>query len=320
MNKNRICDIFSIRYPVIQGGMVWCSGWRLASAVSNAGGLGLIGAGSMHPEMLREHIKRTREATSSAFGVNIPLLYPEPEAVMQIIEEEKVPVVVTSAGNPAKWTSWLKQRGVVVGHVVSGSTFARKCEDAGVDVVIAEGCEAGGHNGREETTTMVLVPLIRKAVSMPLVAAGGIGSGEAMAAAMALGAEGVQIGSLFASSEESSAHPGFKNLITTLGEGDTRLLLKKISPVRLIRNSFSDRIAEAEAAGATREMLAEMLGKGRAKKGMFEGDLTEGELEIGQISASIDRIEPVHLIMQRIIAEYNRCRETIFFAENFSFD
>lgn len=320
MNKNRICDIFSIRYPVIQGGMVWCSGWRLASAVSNAGGLGLLGAGSMHPEMLREHIKRTREATSSTFGVNVPLLYPEPEAVMQIIAEERVPVVVTSAGNPAKWTAWLKQRGIVVGHVVSGSLFARKCEDAGVDVVIAEGCEAGGHNGREETTTMVLVPLVRKAVSLPLVAAGGIGSGEAMAAAMALGAEGVQIGSLFAASEESSAHPGFKNLITTLREGDTRLLLKKIAPVRLIRNPFSDRILEAEAAGATREVLLELLGKGRAKLGMFEGDLTEGELEIGQISACIDRIEPVHQIMRRIITEYNLCRERIFSAENFRFD
>jgi enoyl-[acyl-carrier protein] reductase II len=299
--------------------MVWCSGWKLASAVSNAGGLGLIGAGSMHPEMLREHIRKTREATSCTFGVNVPLLYPETEAIMQIIAEENVPVVVTSAGNPVKWTSWLKQKGIVVGHVVSGSAFAGKCEDAGVDVVIAEGFEAGGHNGRDETATMVLVPVVRRAVSLPLVAAGGIGSGESMLAAMALGAEGVQIGSLFAASEESSAHPDFKKLITTLKDGDTRLLLKKLSPVRLIRNRFSDQIAEAEAVGASGEKLAEMLGRGRAKKGMFEGDLTDGELEIGQISACINRIEPVHMIMQRLIAEYTSCREKVASGDIFCF-
>lgn len=300
---SRICDLFSIRYPVIQGGMVWCSGWRLASAVSNAGGLGLLGAGSMHPETLQEQIRKTRAATSLSFGVNVPLMYPEIEHIMEIIAAEKVPVVFTSAGSPGKWTRWLQSRGIVVAHVVSGVRFARKCEEARVDAVVAEGFEAGGHNGREETTTMVLVPAVRKAVSLPLLAAGGIGSGAAMVAAMALGAEGVQIGSLFAVAEESSAHPGFKELVTTLGEGDTKLALKKLAPVRLIKNSFFHLVAEAEDRGASKEELATLLGRGRAKKGIFEGDLEEGELEIGQVSSMINAVEPVAVIMKRLIRE-----------------
>lgn len=307
---SRICDLFSIRYPVIQGGMVWCSGWRLASAVSNAGGLGLLGAGSMHPETLQEQIRKTRAATSLPFGVNVPLMYPEIEQIMEIIAAEKVPVVFTSAGSPGKWTRWLQSRGIVVAHVVSGVRFARKCEEARVDAVVAEGFEAGGHNGREETTTMVLVPAVRKAVSLPLLAAGGIGSGAAMVAAMALGAEGVQIGSLFAVAEESSAHPGFKELVTTLGEGDTLLALKKLAPVRLIKNSFYHLVAEAEDRGASKEELAALLGKGRAKRGIFEGDLENGELEIGQVASMISAVEPVAVIMDRLIreAEETTCR------------
>ena len=307
---SRICDLFSIRYPVIQGGMVWCSGWRLASAVSNAGGLGLLGAGSMHPETLQVQIRKTRAATSLPFGVNVPLMYPEIEHIMEIIAAEKVPVVFTSAGSPGKWTRWLKSRGIVVAHVVSGVRFARKCEEAGVDAVVAEGFEAGGHNGREETTTMVLVPAVRKAVSLPLLAAGGIGSGAAMVAAMALGAEGVQIGSLFAVAEESSAHSGFKELVTTLGEGDTQLALKKLAPVRLIKNSFYHLVAEAEDRGASKEELAALLGKGRAKRGIFEGDLENGELEIGQVASMINSVEPVAVIMERLIreAEETTCR------------
>lgn len=302
---NRICELFSIRYPIIQGGMVWCSGWRLASAVSEAGGLGLIGAGSMHPETLREHIVKTRNATSQNFGVNVPLLYPEMEIIMQIIAEEKVPIVFTSAGSPAKWTNWLKERGIIVAHVVSGSVFALKCEQAGVDAIVAEGFEAGGHNGRDETTTMTLIPAVRKATSLPLIAAGGIGSGGAMAAALALGAEGVQIGSLFAASEESSAHPRFKQLITTLKEGDTKLSIKKLAPVRLIKNKFFELVDNAEQNGASKEELLSLLGKGRAKRGIFEGDLEEGELEIGQVSSTIDTIEPVSRIFDKLINEYN---------------
>jgi enoyl-[acyl-carrier protein] reductase II len=302
---NPICKIFSIQLPIIQGGMVWCSGWRLASAVSNCGGLGLIGAGSMHPETLREHIRKTRQATSKPFGVNVPLLYPEIDQIMEIIAGEKVPIVFTSAGSPAKWTGWLKDRGIIVAHVVSGSYFATKCEQAGVDAIVAEGFEAGGHNGRDETTTLALIPAVRQATSLPLAAAGGIGSGTAMAAAMALGADGVQIGSLFAASEESSAHPDFKNLITQLKEGDTRLSLKKLAPVRLIKNKFYQEVEEAELRGAPKEELIALLGKGRAKKGMFEGDLDNGELEIGQVSSMINRVEPVAVIMKRVVAEYN---------------
>jgi enoyl-[acyl-carrier protein] reductase II len=302
---NPICKTFSIQLPIIQGGMVWCSGWRLASAVSNCGGLGLIGAGSMHPEILREHIRKTRQATGKPFGVNVPLLYPEIDQIMEIIAGEKVPIVFTSAGSPAKWTGWLKDRGIIVAHVVSGSYFAAKCEQAGVDAIVAEGFEAGGHNGRDETTTLALIPVVRKATSLPLAAAGGIGSGCAMAAAMALGADGVQIGSLFAASEESSAHPDFKNLITQLKEGDTRLSLKKLAPVRLIKNNFYKEVEEAELRGAPKEELIALLGKGRAKKGMFEGDLDNGELEIGQVSSMINRVEPVAVIMRRVVAEYN---------------
>lgn len=302
---NRICQIFSIQYPIVQGGMVWCSGWRLASAVSNNGGLGLIGAGSMHPETLREHIQKARAATQKPFGVNVPLLYPEMETIMQIIAEEKVSIVFTSAGSPAKWTGWLKDKGILVGHVVSSSNFAVKCEQAGVDVIVAEGFEAGGHNGREETTTLALIPSVRNATCLPIIAAGGIGSGTAIAATLALGADGVQIGSLFAASVESSAHDEFKNLITRLKEGETKLSLKKLAPVRLIKNSFFNQVEEAEQRGASREELAALLGKGRAKKGIFDGDLENGELEIGQISATIDQIEPVEVIIKRLITEYN---------------
>ena len=302
---NRICKIFGIQYPIIQGGMVWCSGWRLASAVSNCGGLGLIGAGSMHPETLREHIRKTRMATGKPFGVNVPLLYPEMDVLMAIIAEEKVPIVFTSAGSPAKWTGWLKKQGIIVAHVVSSSYFAAKCEQAGVDVIVAEGFEAGGHNGREESTTLTLIPAVRQATALPLVAAGGIGSGEAIAAAIALGAEGVQIGSLFAASEESSAHPAFKQLLTRLKEGDTKLMLKQLAPVRLIKNHFFREVEEAELRGASKDELAALLGKGRAKKGMFEGDLENGELEIGQSASMIRAIEPVSVIMERLISEYN---------------
>jgi len=302
---NPVCKIFSIQFPIIQGGMVWCSGWRLASAVSNCGGLGLIGAGSMHPETLREHIQKTRQATGKPFGVNVPLLYPEMEQIMEIIADEKVPIVFTSAGSPAKWTGWLKDKGIIVAHVVSGSYFAAKCEQAGVDAIVAEGFEAGGHNGRDETTTLTLIPAVRRATALPLIAAGGIGSGGAMAAAMALGADGVQIGSLFAASEESSAHPDFKNLITQLKEGDTKLSLKKLAPVRLIKNKFYQEVEAAELRGSPKEELIALLGKGRAKKGMFEGDLDNGELEIGQVASMITRVEPVAVIMKRLVAEYN---------------
>jgi len=301
---NPICKLFSIRYPIVQGGMVWCSGWRLASAVSNAGGLGLLGAGSMHPENLRAHIRKTREVTRFPFGVNVPLLYPEMEQVMQIIAEERVPVVFTSAGSPAKWTGWLKSHGILVAHVVSSSYFARKCEEAGVDAVVAEGFEAGGHNGREETTTLALVPAVRKATSLPLLAAGGVASGAAMLAVMSLGADGVQIGSRFAVSEESSAHPAFKQLVAGLSEGGTQLALKKLAPVRLIKNKFFEEVNQAELRGASADELAALLGKGRAKKGMFEGDLEQGELEIGQVSALINRVEPVAAIMENILQEY----------------
>jgi enoyl-[acyl-carrier protein] reductase II len=316
---NRICQLFGIKYPIIQGGMVWCSGWRLAAAVSNAGGLGLLGAGSMHPEILKENIVKTKSATDFPFGVNVPLLYPEIDAIFKIIDEEKVPVVFTSAGSPAKWTHWLKERGITVVHVVSSSVFAQKCESAGTDAVVAEGFEAGGHNGREETTTLTLIPGVRKTISLPLIAAGGIGSGASMLAAMALGAEGVQIGSLFAVSEESSAHPEFKNLILRLKEGDTQLALKKLTPVRLIKNSFFKKVHEAESSGAGADDLQTLLGRGRAKKGIFEGDLEEGELEIGQISALINKIEPVSTIMERLLAEYKSCREKIANSEEFSF-
>lgn len=293
--ENRICKLFGIEFPIIQGGMVWCSGWRLASAVSNAGGLGLIGAGSMHPDNLRHHIRSCREALlpGRTFGVNVPLLYPQIEEIMNIIEEEKVPIVFTSAGSPKKWTPFLKERGVVVAHVVSSSAFAVKCQEAGVDAVVAEGFEAGGHNGREETTTFCLIPAVREAISIPLIAAGGVSSRASYNAAFVLGADGVQIGTRFALCSESSAHESFKEYCRGLPEGGTRLLLKKLAPARLVDNDFSKAVAEAENRGASAEELRELLGKGRAKRGIFEGDLSQGELEIGQAATMIRHPETV---------------------------
>ena len=303
--QNRINALFGIRYPIVSGGMVWCSGWRLASAVSRAGGLGLIGAGSMHPEVLREHIAKCRVATDKPFGVNVPLLYPEIETIMKIIVEERVPIVFTSAGNPKTWTRKLKDEGIKVAHVVSSSKFAAKCEEAEVDAVVAEGFEAGGHNGAEETSTMVLLPHVRRQISIPLIAAGGISTGEAMLAAMALGAEGVQVGTRFALTAESSASDEFKRLCTELKEGDTMLALKKVGATRLIKNPFYDRVKEAEDRGASADELRELLGRGRAKKGIFEGDLTEGELEIGQIASLITDIPSAEEVVAKIIKEYN---------------
>lgn len=303
---NRICELFSISYPVIQGGMVWCSGWRLASAVSNAGGLGLLGAGSMHPEVLREHIRKCRAATEKPFGVNVPLMYPEIETLMQILIGEGVKIVFTSAGNPKTWTTHLKAQGITVAHVVSSSKFARKCEEAGVDAVVAEGFEAGGHNGREETTTLCLIPAVRRATALPLIAAGGIGTGEAMLAAQALGAEGVQIGTRFALTRESSAHENFKRFCLGLHEGDTKLLLKKLSPTRLVKGDFSTAVEEAESRGASSEELRLLLGRGRAKKGIFEGDLKEGELEIGQVASLFRDLKSVEEVMAEITEDYRK--------------
>lgn len=302
---NRICDLFGIKYPVIQGGMVWCSGWRLASAVSSAGGLGLIGAGSMHPEVLREHIQKCKKATDNPFGVNVPLMYPEIETIMNILVEEGVKIVFTSAGSPKKWTGFLKKHDVTVVHVVSSALFAAKCEEAGVDAIVAEGFEAGGHNGREETTTLCLIPSVRKATSLPLLAAGGIGTGEAMYAAMALGADGVQIGTRFALTHESSANSAFKDFCLKLNEGDTRLMLKKLAPTRLAKNEFFNEVEEAENRGATPEEMRELLGRGRAKKGIFEGDLIVGELEIGQVSAIINECPTVDSVMHQLISSFN---------------
>ncbi|WP_288910646.1 nitronate monooxygenase [uncultured Bacteroides sp.] len=305
---NRITSLFGIKYPIIQGGMVWCSGWRLASAVSNAGGLGLLGAGSMHPETLREHIQKCQAATTKPFGVNIPLMYPEIETIMQIVADEKVRIVFTSAGSPKKWTGWLKERGITVVHVVSSSRFAVKAEEAGVDAIVAEGFEAGGHNGREETTTLCLIPAVRAVTSLPLIAAGGIATGRAMLAVRTLGAEGVQIGTRFALTAESSASEAFKNYCLQLEEGDTRLMLKKLSPVRLVRNKFRSDVEIAEARGASEEELRLLLGRGRAKLGMFEGNLEEGELEIGQASSllcgkGIQTVEEVVNDLQKEYAE-----------------
>lgn len=302
---NRITKLFGIRYPMISGGMVWCSGWRLASAVSNHGGLGLLGAGSMHPETLEEHIRKMHRATDKPWGINVPLLYPEMDRIIEIILREKVKIVFTSAGSPKKWTPLLQRNKIKVVHVVSSTAFARKCEEAGCDAVVAEGFEAGGHNGREETTTLALIPQVRRAVSLPLIAAGGIASGRGMLAAMALGAEGVQIGTRFALSEESSAHERFKQKCITLDEGDTILSLKKLSPTRLIRNEFYRQVEQAENAGASAEEIAQLLGRGRAKRGIFEGELDEGELEIGQAASMIRTVEPVGQIMAQMIAEYN---------------
>lgn len=303
---NRICELFGIKYPIIQGGMVWCSGWRLASAVSNAGGLGLLGAGSMHPEVLREHIRKCKAATDKPFGVNVPLLYPEIDTLMQLIVEEGVKIVFTSAGSPKKWTPFLKEHGITVVHVVSSSVFAVKCEEAGVDAVVAEGFEAGGHNGREETTTLCLIPAVRRATSLPLMAAGGIGTGDAMLATFALGAEGVQIGTRFALTTESSAHEKFKQLCFSLNEGDTKLLLKKLAPTRLAKGDFKTAVEEAEAQGASAEDMRALLGKGRAKKGMFEGNLEEGELEIGQVAALFKKEQTVSEVMAELVADYRK--------------
>jgi len=303
--NNRITSLFGIKYPIISGGMVWCSGWRLASAVSNAGGLGLIGAGSMHPETLREHIQKCKAATDKPFGVNVPLMYPDIEAIMDIIISEGVKIVFTSAGNPKLWTKKLQDNGIKVAHVISSSKFALKCEEAGVDVVVAEGFEAGGHNGREETTTMVLIPQVRKSISIPLIAAGGIGTGSAMLAAFALGAEGIQMGTRFALTQESSASKEFKELCINLKEGDTILSLKKLSPTRLIKNDFYTTVQEAEDRGATAEEMRGILGRGRAKKGIFEGDLSEGELEIGQVSSLIEDLPTAADVVNSVIEEYN---------------
>lgn len=311
MAQNKICELFNIEFPIIQAGMVWCSGWRLASAVSNHGGLGIIGAGSMHPETLEEHIRKTRKATSKPFGVNVPLLYPEMDKVMDILVREKVEIVFTSAGNPKKWTPFLKEHGMTVVHVVSSAKFALKAEEAGVDAVVAEGFEAGGHNGREETTTMTLIPAVRRATKLPLIAAGGIGTGPAMFAAMALGADGVQIGSRFAVAEESSAHQMFKQRVVDAVEGDTKLMLKKLAPVRLMKNHFFEMVSQAEERCDDADALRTLLGKGRSKKGIFEGDMEEGELEIGQVSSIIDRIQPVSEIMEELITDYRKTLITL---------
>ena len=308
---NRICQLFGIQYPIIQGGMVWCSGWRLASAVSNAGGLGLIGAGSMHPEVLREHIRKCQVDTDKPFGVNVPLMYPEIDALMNLLVEEGVKIVFTSAGNPKTWTGFLKGHGIKVAHVVSSSKFAVKCEQAGVDAIVAEGFEAGGHNGREETTTLCLIPAVRRATTLPLMAAGGIGTGSAMLATFALGAEGVQIGTRFALTEESSAHENFKQLCLNLNEGDTKLLLKKLSPTRLVKGEFTTAVEEAEARGASVEEMKELLGKGRAKKGIFEGNLQEGELEIGQVASLFRETQTVTEVMKEIIEDFRKGTEKI---------
>ena len=304
--SNRITSLFNIQYPIIQGGMIWCSGWELASAVSNAGGLGLIGSGSMYPEVLRDHIQKCKAATSKPFGVNVPLLYPEIDKHLEIIVEEGVKIVFTSAGNPAKYTSWLKERGITVVHVIANTKFAKKCEDAGVDAIVAEGFEAGGHNGREETTTMCLIPMIVDCVNVPVIAAGGIGCGRTMAAAFCLGAEGVQVGSRFAASEESSAHISFKEQIIQAKEGSTQLTLKEITPVRLLKNAFFDQVEGVYEQGGSVEELKDLLGRGRAKKGMFEGDLEEGELEIGQISARLDHIEKAGDIVNSMMLEFGQ--------------
>ena len=309
-SNNRITRLFGIQYPIIQGGMIWASGWRLASAVSNAGGLGLLGAGSMYPEVLKEHIHQMKAATSQPFGVNVPLLYPNIEQLMELIIAEGVKIVFTSAGNPATWTSQLKAQGITVVHVVSSSKFARKAEAAGCDAVVAEGFEAGGHNGREETTSFVLIPAVRAAVNIPVLAAGGIATGRQMLAAMVLGADGVQLGTRFVASEEASSHPAFKEALIHSQEGDTQLSMKKLVPVRLLKNAFYQKVWEAEQRGADPAELKELLGRARAKKGMFEGDLDEGELEIGQVSALIKEILPTNEIIRNLITEFRAAVKT----------
>ena len=311
MASERVQKLLAIQIPIVQAGMVWCSGWRLASSVSDAGGLGLIGAGSMHPETLQYHIRKCRAATSKPFGVNVPLLYPEIDKIMEILVEEQVKIVFTSAGNPSLWTGFLKDKGITVVHVVSSSRFAKKSEQAGADAVVAEGFEAGGHNGREETTTLCLIPMVCDAVSIPVIAAGGIGSGRSMLAVEALGAEGVQIGTRFAASVESSAHEAFKKKIIELNEGDTTLTMKQLTPVRLIKNEFYKLVAQAEQRGASAEELQKLLGRGRAKKGIFEGDMIEGELEIGQVAASIRDVKPAEEILNEIWNEYQEAKRKL---------
>ena len=313
---NKITKLFKIKYPIIQGGMIWNSGYKLASAVSNAGGLGLIGAGSMYPEVLREHIQKCKKATSKPFGVNVPMLYPNIEEIMKIIVDEGVKIVFTSAGNPKTWTSHLKENGITVVHVVSSSAFALKAQDAGVDAIVAEGFEAGGHNGREETTTLTLIPMVKEKITIPLIAAGGIATGRGMLAVMVLGADGAQVGSRFAASLESSAHSNFKETILNVKEGDTQLTLKELAPVRLIKNKFYDDVQDLYESCPTKEELVTLLGRARAKRGMFEGDLIEGELEIGQIAALIHEIKSAEAIIQEMITDFETARNEIM---NFDF-
>jgi len=308
---NKITKLFNIKYPIVQGGMIWNSGYKLASAVSNAGGLGLIGAGSMYPEVLREHIQKCKKATDKPFGVNVPILYPNIEEIINIIVEEGVKIVFTSAGNPKTWTSFLKEKGIIVVHVVSSSKFALKAQEAGVDAVVAEGFEAGGHNGREETTTLTLIPMVKEQISIPLIAAGGIASGRGMLAAMVLGADGVQVGSRFAASVESSAHQNFKNTIINVKEGDTQVTLKELAPVRLIKNKFYEDLQELYKTAPTPDELKTLLGRARAKKGMFEGDLIEGELEIGQIAGLIHEIKPVSEIIAEMVSEFEIAKKEV---------
>lgn len=309
--QNKITRLFGIRYPIVQAGMIWASGWRLASAVSNAGGLGLIGAGSMYPEVLREHIRKCQAATDRPFGVNIPMLYPDLDRVMQVVAETGVKIVFTSAGNPKTWTSFLKEHGMIVVHVVSSLKFALKAQEAGVDAVVAEGFEAGGHNGRDESTTFTLIPIVREKLDIPLIAAGGIATGKAMLAAMVLGADGVQVGSRFVASLEASSHPAFKQMVVDAGEGDTQLTLKELAPVRMLKNKFYRDIQQAYERGATVDELRSLLGRSRAKKGMFEGDLEEGELEIGQVSAQIRDIRSAGEIVATLMTEFEAARKEV---------
>lgn len=310
MSMNKITELFNIQYPIIQGGMIWVSGWKLASAVSNAGGLGLIGSGSMYPEVLREHIQKCKKATDKPFGVNVPMLYPQIEEIIEIIVEEGVKIVFTSAGNPKTWTTFLKEKGITVVHVVSSVKFALKSEAAGVDAVVCEGFEAGGHNGREESTTFTLIPMVKQELKIPVIAAGGIGSGRGMLAAMVLGADGVQIGSRFAATIESSAHDKFKQVIVDVKDGDTHLTLKELAPVRLVKNHFYNQVQELYQQNPTVEQIKELLGRARAKKGMFEGDLDNGELEIGQIAGIINEIKPAKQVLEEIVQEFEAVKKT----------
>ena len=311
--NNKITQLFNIKYPIIQGGMIWVSGWKLASAVSNAGGLGLIGAGSMYPEVLREHIQKCKKATDKPFGVNVPMLYPDIQKIMEIIIEEGVKIVFTSAGNPKIWTNHLKEQGITVVHVVSSVKFALKAEAAGVDAVVCEGFEAGGHNGREETTTFTLIPMVKEQVKIPVISAGGIGSGRGMLAAIVLGADGVQIGSRFAATLESSAHDNFKNTIVEVKDGDTQLTLKELAPVRLVKNQFFNQVQELYAKNPSIEEIKELLGRARAKRGMFEGDLNEGELEIGQVAGIIHEIKSAKEVLSTIVEEYQQVKKEHIF-------